>query len=227
MLTLLTATGMRPKAWAICEKLAMAQTYQGPVKWVIVDDGETPQQVTFQRKGWELVIVRREPFWQPGQNTQALNLLAGMAHVSTGDKLVMFEDDDCYAPAWLESVERWLDTADLVGESHARYYNVQTRQARQLSNNRHSSLCSTSMKGPAIEAFKRELVPGVQFIDLSLWRNFKGSKFLPCTQMVTGIKGLPGRTGIGMGHKAEFTGQFDRDGSILRQWTGTNHKLYE
>lgn len=227
MLTLLTATGMRPKAWAICEKLAMAQSYAGPVKWVIVDDGEISQPIAFQRKGWELVVVRREPFWQPGQNTQAQNLQAGMAHVATDDRLVIWEDDDCYHSSWLTLVGRWLDVADLVGESHARYYNIRTKQHRQLNNSKHASLCSTAMKGPAIGAFRRELVPGVQFIDINLWCNFIGSKFLNRTNAVTGIKGLPGRTGIGMGHKVDFVGSIDHDGSVLLKWTGINHELYE
>ncbi len=227
MLTLLTATGARPKAWSICEKLAMCQTYASPVRWIIVDDGPEAQPISFSRDGWELVVVRREPFWEPGQNTQALNLLAGMDHVNPGDRLVIWEDDDHMPPGWLESVHEWLNSADLVGESFARYYNVHTRKFRQLNNNQHSSLCSTAMKGPAIEAFRRELIPGVQFIDLNLWRNFKGKKFLSRTNMVTGIKGLPGRGGIGMGHKASFNGDFDHDWSVLLKWVGTDRKLYE
>ena len=51
MLTLLTATGARPEAWAICEQLMARQTYAGPVRWVIVDDGPVAQPVAFQRAG--------------------------------------------------------------------------------------------------------------------------------------------------------------------------------
>src|SRR5690606_8566975 len=78
LFTLLSATGARPEAWAICERLMARQDYAGPVRWVIVDDGPEPQPVTFQRDGWVLEVVRPEPYWQPGQNTQARNLAAGL-----------------------------------------------------------------------------------------------------------------------------------------------------
>ena len=51
MLTLLTATGARPEAWAICERLMARQTYAGPVRWIIVDAGPEAQPVTLQRAG--------------------------------------------------------------------------------------------------------------------------------------------------------------------------------
>ena len=63
MLHLLTATGARPQAWAICERLMAAQDYAGPVTWIIVDDGPEPQPVTFERAGWRLVVIRPAPLW--------------------------------------------------------------------------------------------------------------------------------------------------------------------
>jgi hypothetical protein len=204
----------------------MRQTYTGPVHWIIVDDGEEAQPITFEREKWTLTLVRPQPRWKPGQNTQARNLLEGMRLVKSSARLVVVEDDDCYGPNYLLDVNRWLDTHDLVGESHARYYNIATRRYRQLSNTNHASLCSTAMKGSAISYFVDELRLGVQFIDINLWRNFRGPKALHRAQMVVGIKGQPGRGGIGMGHKPDFAGQVDSDGSILRQWLGTNADLY-
>lgn len=228
MLTLLTATGCRPQAWAICERLMLAQTYQGPVRWIIVDDGREAQPVTFHREGWSLEIVRREPFWRPGENTQAQNLLAGLTRVRRdGDRLVIVEDDDYYSPDWLERIAQELDKADLVGENLARYYNVRTRQAKQLSNRQHASLCSTAMKGAAIERLREVCTPGVKFIDLSLWSGFTGRKSLFGGNRVTGIKGLPGRDGIGMGHRREFRGLDDYDGALLRQWVGQDAQFYQ
>lgn len=226
MLTILTATGARPEAWNICQRLMERQTYQGPVHWIIVDDGEVQQTIDFDRKGWVISMIRPVPLWKKGDNTQSRNLKEGLRHVMPEDKLVIIEDDDSYHPQWLERVDQWLDRHDLVGESHARYYNIRTRRARQLRNDKHASLCCTAMKGKALEAFGKELKPNVQFIDVNLWKNFQGSKALYPTQMVTGIKGLPGRGGIGMGHKLDFQGQIDDTGSILRQWTGTNADLY-
>lgn len=227
MLTLLTATGCRPQAWAICEELMRRQVYKHKVRWIIVDDGEVPQQITFKRDGWLTMVVRPEPHWIEGSNTQARNLMAGMDYVESTDRLVIIEDDDCYAPDYLAWCGMMLNTSDLIGESFARYYNIKTRMARPLSNGQHASLCSTAMKGAAIEAFRAELKPGIKFIDINLWKNFRGSRLLQRGNRVVGIKGLPGRGGIGMGHKNDFQGTMDKSGSILRQWAGINADLYE
>lgn len=219
-LTLLTATGCRPQAWAITERWAQAQDFDGEVDWIIVDDGEEPQPITFKRDGWRTIVVRPQPYWQPGQNTQARNLAAGLKLVEKGSRLVIWEDDDYMHPAYLRTVHRWLDTHDLVGEAPARYYNIKSRRALQLKNKQHASLCCTAMKGKAIEAFARELVPGVQFIDMNLWRNFYGTKALYPTKLVVGLKGLPGRTGIGMGHKPDMRGDDDPNLLTLKDWIG-------
>lgn len=225
MLTLLTPTGARPEAWAICERLMAAQDYAGPVRWVIVDDGPQPQPVTFKRDGWQLVVIRPAPFWQPGQNTQARNLAKGMEAVPADARLVIIEDDDSYRADWLSHVDRQLDRAELVGECQARYYNLTLRRGRQLSNNGHASLCSTAMRGAALATFRRELKPGVQFIDVNLWRRHP-SRHLFTGGRVVGMKGLPGRGGIGMGHRNDFRGTADPDLTLLRRWIGENVELY-
>jgi hypothetical protein len=226
MLILLTATGARPEAFAVTEKLAAAQDYDGEVHWVIVDDGEVAQPVTFSRPKWEVTVVRPEPFWSKGQNTQARNLLAGLDIIPDDAKVVVWEDDDYMAPSYLRWVDRKLRDADLVGESHARYYNVPRRIARELSNNTHASLCSTGVKNGALKLLREVCKPGVQYIDIDLWRGFKGSKILERGDRVVGIKGLPGRCGIGMGHKSDFSGKRDPNLAILRSWIGNDVNYY-
>jgi hypothetical protein len=196
------------------------------VHWIVVDDGPEVQLIDFARPNWTMTVVYPRPVWQAGQNTQARNLMEGVRHVLAGDKLVIIEDDDMMHPDWLSTVDYWLKDADLVGEKFARYYNVKTKRYRRLKNDQHASLCCTAMKGAAIQAFERELKPGVQFIDIQLWRNFKGRKALYDSRMVVGIKGMAGRGGIGMGHKDDFAGDVDNHGTILRQWAGANADLY-
>ena len=225
MLTLLTATGARPEAWAICQELMRRQTYKGDVTWVIVDDGVVPQEINFHRSNWNLVVIRPKMLWTPDKNTQASNLLAGLRHV-VSERLVIIEDDDCYHPQWLERVDIWLNSHDLVGEAPARYYNIKTKRAQQLFNQNNAALCATAMKGDAILDFAKILKPNIKFIDLNLWSIFAGSKKMYSTGMVIGIKGLPGRKGIGIGHKPDF-GKIDQNGDILRQWVGVNFDLYE
>lgn len=225
MLTLLTATGGRPSAFALLEKMMLAQTYAGPVRWIIVDDVHPAQPITFEREGWELDVIYPDPLWKPGDNTQARNLLAGLEVVPADAKLVVVEDDDFYSPDWLETVDKWLERAELVGECEARYYNVATKQGRKLHNRNHASLCSTAMRGNAIKTFRAVCKTAVKFIDIELWRQTR-SRMLFTGSRVTGIKGMPGRGGIGMGHKRDFRGQHDPDGKLLRAWIGANAGWY-
>ena len=221
MLTLLTATGARPDAWAICERLMARQDYTGPVRWIIVDDGPEPQPVTFQREGWTLVVIRPAPFWEPGQNTQARNLLAGLEVIGPDERVVVIEDDDYYSATWLTRVAGWLDRADMVGECRARYYNIKTRSGRQLANRDRASLCSTAVKGPALVALRDAVAKKDRFIDMALWAAFKGSKLLKDSRLTVGIKGMPGRGGIGCGHDPNFGNRMD-----LRDLIGEDAQLY-
>lgn len=226
MLTLLTTTGCRPDAWTLCQRWMAAQTYTGRVRWVVVDDGEMPQPIEFNRAGWDVQVIRPATLWQQGMNTQAANLLAGLRVIGTAERVVIIEDDDHYAPDWLDVVDEELNHADLVGETKARYYNVATRQYRQLSNLNHASLCATAMKGRGIEFLRRCSAPGVRFIDLNLWKQpvarslFKGHR-------VVGIKGMPGRDGIGMGHRPGPGWEVDQDGAVLASWVGGDAAHYE
>lgn len=224
-LTLLTATGGRQKAWDLCQKWMLKQTFSGPVRWIIVDDGQKEQEITFERENWMLTIVRPAPFWSEGDNTQARNLKEGLKLVGEDDRLVIIEDDDYYAEDWLEVVNRHLDHSDLIGESCAHYYNVKSRTYRRMMNTSHSSLCSTAMKGSAIKTFEQLCVPQVKFIDINLWRSVK-RKALFTGSRVIGIKGLPGRGGIGVGHSDGFDGMKDADGSVLRRFVGMDAKEY-
>lgn len=225
MLQVLTPTGARPEAFALCARWMARQTYRGAVRWIVVDDGPEPLSVPDMPENIAVEVVRPEPFWREGQNTQARNLLAGLAVVRDGIPLVIFEDDDWYADDWLDHCAEQLKRAELVGECRARYYNVATNRGRQLRNERHASLCSTAMRGKAIQTFRKACQRRPKFIDLELWRTHR-SRFLFGGHRVVGIKGLPGRGGIGMGHSKDFAGQSDTDHALLREWVGDDAEVY-
>lgn len=225
MLTLLTATGARPEAWALCLKWMQRQTYGAPVRWIIVDDGPEAQPIKFKKRGWTLEVVRPEPLWQQGQNTQARNLSAGLALVKSDERLVVIEDDDWYAADWLETVDRELDRAELVGEGFSRYYNVRQQKGHEMGNPAHASLCSTAMRGQAINTFRSVCRPGIELIDMLLWQAHS-DRHVFNTQKVVGIKGLPGRGGIGIGHSQAFMGTVDAMGELLESWVGADAKHY-
>jgi hypothetical protein len=227
MLTLLTTTGCRAEAFSICQKLMMRQSYDGEVRWLIIDDGEIDQPITFKRHKWQLEIIKPKHRWTEGANTQRRNLVEGLKHIKNDAKLIIIEDDDYYSPYYLETADEWLSKANLVGESFARYYNLQSKKYRQLTNLFHSSLCSTAMKGDAIEFFRAICTVHDTLIDLNLWKKYNGAKQLYKNNMVVGIKGLPGRSGIGIGHKAGFQGKIDADGLIFSEWLQGDTALYE
>lgn len=198
-LSVLTPTGARPEAFANCVEYMQAQTFTGAVRWIIVDDGPEAMP-TPQVKGWQVAHIRPCPLWQPGQNTQARNLLEGLALVDPGDRVVIVEDDDQYAPWWLEQVAEWLDTDDLVGEGGSVYVNLKTGNRKKCNNTAHASLCQTAVKGFGIEALRKACLTGPKFIDVNLWRSMKGRVY-PYQGGVLGVKGYPGRPGIGIGHR--------------------------
>lgn len=221
-LTLLTTTGERPEAWRICELLMNKQTYSGNVRWVIVDDGSIQQPVTFQRINWKLEIVRPVPFWRVGVNTQSRNLLSGLEKIGKNERVVIIEDDDYYDSRYLSFISECLNKYDMVGEAPSRYFNVSTGRGRLLPNNKHSGLCSTAVKGMALEELRTSSRRNFKFIDINLWKKFNGSKLLYDSRMVVGIKGLPGRKGIGAGHRDTFGEPMD-----LRQWIGDDVDIYK
>jgi len=225
MLTLLTATGSRPVAWALCEQLMQRQTYAGNVRWIVVDDGEIPQPICFSRPGWQVDVIRPYPPWQAGQNTQSRNILAGLECVSNSDRLVIIEDDDYYSPGYLTHVSEHIQRAELVGESHARYYNVTTKRHHTHNNDAHASLCATALTGAAIQRLRELCQTPRRFIDLDLWRDHP-SKSLANSRLTVGIKGLPGRAGIGIGHDRSFGRADDSQQTVLREWLGQDAGLY-
>ena len=234
--TLITCTGGRPEAFSLCARWVIAQTWAGPLQWIIVDDVTPP--TTFvpalvPPTNRDLVVtrIRPEPFWKPGQNTLARNLLAAIPEV-LHDRVLFIEDDDYQAPAYVETMARYLESYAIVGEAPARYYHVPQRKYWTLDNTQHASLCQTGMRS--------ELLPiladicshqGQDFIDVRMWRKFSGSQNarLINSGLVVGMKGLPGRPGIGIGHRPEYSGgwQSDPDMKVLRSWIGDDATAYE
>lgn len=172
-----------------------------------------------------MIVIRPYPLWRPGENTQARNLLKGLEGIDPNGLLTIFEDDDWYAPDWLTTIAAELEHAELVGEHRARYYNVEQRRGRQLVNTGHASLCSTAMRGAALRDFADACRSRPRFIDLELWRRPRGRRLFGGHRVV-GIKGLPGRGGIGMGHDPDFKGEADTSGDLLRHWIGEDAGVY-
>lgn len=225
MLYAITPTGGRPEGLALLFEYVAAQTYDGPLVWIIVDDCEPATRISRVRPGIDLEVVRPSWRWRAGMNTQAASLSTALALVPDDASLFVFEDDDIYLPAYCSTALRALEGADLVGERVSRYYNVRTRRWRALAGRFHASLASTACRGDALALFRRVCASSATMIDVTLWRTFDGAKSLRDTGDVIGIKGLPGRAGIGIGHREGF-GTRD-DGCTLSSWAGPYARNYD
>jgi hypothetical protein len=229
IVTLITPTGGRPEAFALCQMWVLRQNIRRPIerwlRWIVVDDVDPPMEAVYAD-----LVLRPEPRWQPGEVTLARNLLAALESplASESDKFLIIEDDDWYAPTYVDTMADRLDKSHLVGEVPARYYNVETMcyriaQQREL---RHASLCATGFHRHMIDEVKDVLRRGGKFLDIELWRNTAATeKKLYYSDLVLGIKGMGGRPGIGAGHRGTCNKQ-DPEAIMLHHWIGDDAWVY-
>lgn len=226
MLTLITPTGGRPEAFALCERWMAAQTVKWD-QWIVVDDCDPPTPTTLGQ-----TVIRPEPLWQPGDNTQARNLLAALPLIE-GDLIAIIEDDDWYGPRYLESIETYLQIFLAVGQIPACYYNVPASMWRNNKNDNHASLCQTAFHASELRNLEAVIHLAPKFIDLEFWHRERAIKeqttllYTPKHPLCVGMKGLPGRDGIGGGHIPGRSGWNEDNGDKLRELLGDDARLYE
>lgn len=230
-ITLITPTGSRQSAFELCEKYMARQTVKH-TQWIVIDDSpQTPTQCHLRQ-----TYIMGPKEWRPGINTQRLNLDAAIPLI-TGDYIFIIEDDDWYAPTYLEIMMKLLKIFPMVGEGNAKYYNIVTRQWRELKNMLHCSLSQTGFRRDLLPVFDEAVNSGEIYIDIVIWRKARERqiKAINCIDMnlALGMKGLPGRTGIGVGHRIEnwtqdphFRGHADPNFDQLRGWVGDDVKYY-
>lgn len=232
MISLITPTGARPEAFKLCKQWMIKQTIREPIEWIIVDDCE-PQTVgfhideamCFQNR---VHLIRPRPYWEPGENTQERNMLAAIERCS-GDKIFIIEDDDYYSPQYLELMSIMLDSVELIGECGARYYHIPSRSYKFQRNHFHASLCQTALKRSLLPLLVEACQSGEKFFDIYLWHEARkrevSARLLLGSNLSVGIKGLPGRGGIGVGHTPQgFVS--DSDLGVLRGWLSDDWIYY-
>ena len=225
-LTVVTCTGDRPEAFALAEKYVKRQTTQ-PLQWLVLDDGKIPTKCTMDQ---EYIYNAK---WI-GRNSMISKLLHAVSTgIIRGDALVFWEDDDWYAPTWLETLAGQLKTADVVGEGRAIYYNVRNRWWYGHENIDHASLCETAVSKKFFPVLMRLLNQSVDpYVDGRIWAQPKFSHSLidPNTLKVRrslGIKAMPGRPGYGSGHgKRDKHSQADPQCIKLRELIGQDADTY-
>jgi hypothetical protein len=215
-------------------KWMFRQIFSGPVQHLVVDDGNTPITIPTGSPPWlNITYLRRLPSADPC--TLQDNLLAAIPLVKS-DKITFFEDDEHYSPRWLQIVSDALDKAELIGEMQARCYNVRDRGWYVNNSRRHASLCRTGIRASLLPKFaellKLSKQAGHPFVDLFLWGVRNGPSpassiaLMPASGNSIGIKGLPGRAGLGRGHREPSYPNVDPTLETLRSWIGADADEY-
>jgi len=217
-ITAITPTGDRPLAFALCQHWMKNQTIQ-PDQWIVVDDGKVPL-----RPFIPMQYIRREPCRTDPKHTLIENLEAAIPYIK-GSEIIIIEDDEYYAPGYIERITLELKKHEVVGMGKSRYYHLPTGGNRQINNLGHASLAETGFRRSFLPEFIDLLKNKGSFLDLNLWKKAKSSgRGIVFTNeespLYVGIKGLPGRTGIGRGHDPSFysSDSLDKTRQVLRSW---------
>ncbi|MFA7283688.1 MAG: glycosyltransferase family A protein, partial [Candidatus Omnitrophota bacterium] len=225
--TAITPTGDRPLAFALCKHWMEMQTVK-PDQWIVVDDGKTPMKPPVGA-----TYVRRTPQPTDPKHTLNVNLKTVLPYIR-GEKILIIEDDEYYAPGYVEAIVNALDKGQVAGISWSKYYHLPIGGYVRHANTIHASLAQTGFTRKFMNTFTALLdADGGTYLDLHIWRtainNGVGYLFTDDdpNSSYLGIKGLPGRTGIGIGHKTGmYKGHIDTTRSILKTWVPQDYKVY-
>jgi hypothetical protein len=234
MIALITPTGGRPKQIELCTKFMLNQDYAGKVLWVLVDD-VVPTSIKniplIFKSNWNIQKVYPTPKWKVGGNTQARNLLEGINVVNRYEDITavfIIEDDDYYSPQYLRLMNERLKGYDVVGQINTVYYNPIYRGWMRNGNDKHASLFQVAFTPEVLGIFQMACKTPRAFIDMHFFRLVKTRKvnLFNGKDLAVGIKGLPGRSGIGMGHRAEIRMTPDPEFVKLKELIGDDYMYY-
>lgn len=230
--TCITCTGDRPLAFSLSKKWIESQK-QKPSRWIIIDDGKVPIEEKLDAS--YIQYIRREPQETDPKHTMIMNLKEGLRHV-LGDKVFIWEDDEYYSPDYIRDLSALLDKYEVVGIGRSKYYHLRSRTFYAHPNMGHASLAQTCFRKSFLPPLNK-IIDGDSFLDIRIWGSINpGQVNLKETgkseiiskdgrgyifddkkkSLYVGMKGLPGRGGIGSGHKG--IGTHDPTGSKLREW---------
>ena len=228
----ITCTGDRPEALHLCNHYMQRQSHQD-FEWIVVNDvlepGLPPRRAN--------KIIHPEPPWKPGEITLTRNLLCALDIIQRDGEpgiVLTVEDDDWYSAAYIGIMHNLAENLPaktlLFGESCTRYYNVRWRTYRHNENGKHASLCAMGFRTtfiPHLQKIIEECEPKRPFIDVTAFTEHADKAFLQPTDLVCGIKGMPGRAGIGHGH-TEPCKRLRRDPYLekLQEWIGVDVDRY-
>lgn len=210
MLTLITPTSGRPEAFSLLERWIASQTYGASFEWIVAVENDQNYKFNLYQK-----IIRTSP---KRRIHSLANNLAEALKIANGDNILIIEDDDYYAPDYIQFVADALSDYSLVGVTPAHYYHVGRQRFRYFANKAHASLAQTAFSRDLIRFVLEICKRGRPFIDRELWGLYQGKKgFIKNENIHVSIKGMPGTRGIGAGHNP-MMGQPDHKLEIFNAW---------
>lgn len=229
-LTLITLTGLRPEAFNRLEDMVLAQSIwdaEPDISWIVIDDCKPDTEMHCKQR-----YFRGPQTWKPDLNTQRGNLDRALGKIEIdSDYIFILEDDEFYAPDYLEVMCRALRTSHLVGIANARYYNVDFQGYTEMKNFRHSSLSQTAFRKSALPLLQKAVNSGHFYFDVEFWRMALAQDllctFITNTSLSIGIKGLPGRPGLTPSHTDRKGFVFDPQAAKLKAWLPEHWQMYE
>lgn len=244
-ITIITPSGDRPWSLRLLSQYILRQTFPGTIQWIVVSDSQNQKPYEQVWTNFACAAISDNRFingamhqlpYQPdlvGAKSLAQNLLWGLGHAE-GELTFIGEDDDRYGADHLKECVSHLAKPGIkaVGTIWQRYYHLPSLSYRTYKNV-GSALCSTafhsSLKGKLMDAARWCGENNQRGIDRRFWDSLPEECkdiFEPKHNQVIGMKGLPGREGIGVGHRPrDFIA--DADALTLKAWVGDHDaKVY-
>jgi len=217
-ITLVTPTADQPLGIQFLEKYVARQTVQ-PDQWIIADDGVIPAVTTMGQTH----LVRPRAY--EGARSLHMNFRAMMDQITDhrdDHAIIVMEHDDWYAPNHIERCVNGLQKHALYGSSKLHYFNVEHR-VWCVMQNKAPALHDTSFRASFIpevyhaidEAYRRDTKDLDRCIWLRQYRTLNCGFTADVKRSMVGIKGLPGRKGLGIGHFVEQNPRLWRHDPIM------------
>lgn len=204
--------------------------------WIVADDGKQH----FDPSGYPHLNINHLPRHHdertPVQSFRA-NLLDAIQYCTPG-YVIFCEDDDWYSIHHFTDIVHRLEKGNVAaGDTCQRYYNIEHRVWKQFTNV-GSTLAQTGFRTELLPLFQQAVLNPAgkdgRGVDAAFWKLvmesglphdlFNGDE--QNTPFVVGIKGLPGKPGIGVGHRPDETWTPDPELVKLQQWIGDESKSY-
>ena len=229
--TLITPTGDRPEALALCSYYMQRQTVPYN-QWLVIDDGNMDIPISILPPSGSVEVHKRSVSSVEPPHSLILNLMEALPLIQY-NKVLFIEDDDWYSPTYIEfMLGLFGEGFQLVGQNNSVYYHVPTMAWHKCGNKSHVSLCQTGFTTDSIDWVALCLgachKAGTNYLDIELWKNpvRKHPVYIDYCYCL-GMKGLPGRKGIGVGHHRFSHYTKDKDLNVLHSYIGNDVRLYK